>query len=484
MLATACVHTANKDRTARQTSNSLLRFSHELVETSNIDVAPLHLMRSKATPVGMNEHRNVSLNTLWLLVDRGGRLAIAFFLGIWVARQLGPASFGVLTYAQALISVISFLNLAAIEAIVVRMLVDEPSRHDEILGSAVLLRVAGGLAAILTSVVLVYAMNAQGDLVFITPVIACTTLFQSVDVVDYWFRRILRSRYGVIARLLALLIGAILRIFATTTADPLRAVALAIAAESILVAIALTFAMRRTGASVMSWRPSWQRAVAIVRQSSAILLSAVAIAIYVRFGFIVLGNVAGSDQVGQLSVASTVAETLHALPVAFVASYGPILMGIRLTAPDAFQLKFRKLLQVFTVGSLLLALSVSLIAPWLMPFAFGKSYAASGTILSILVWSIVFVYISVASELWFVGNSLQRYLLPKTVVSAAAYLVLVMTLIPLYGAKGAAVATLITYSISAYWSNLIFQRRGRCSSGSPERCCCCLPALRQTQRTL
>lgn len=404
----------------------------------------------------LHKHRRLAENVAWLLVDRGTRLGLAFLTSLVVARQLGPGTYGKLSYAQASIGLLSFLSMLAIESIVIRMLVDEHDEQEEILGSAFLLRLIGGAATVLSSIVMMRILHAEHVLQVITPVIACVSLFQSSDVIDYWFRRKLLSRFGVVGRVAALAVGAVIRILACRSDHPLEAMALAILIESMLVAGALIFALRQAGFSVAHWRPTWRRSQAILRQALPMLLSAVAVAVYVRFGVIVLGKVADSYQVGLLGVANTVAETMHAVPVAIAASYGPILLGKRLAAPESFQRDFLRLLRFFTLGGIVLALSVSIAAPWLMPLAFGSAYAGSGPILAILVWSVLFVNISVASELWFVGNGLQRYFLPKTLIAACIYLLLTATLIPRFGARGAAVATLVTYGVSAFLSNSIF----------------------------
>ena len=37
-------------------------------------------------------------NTVWLLAEKGLRIIDAFFIGIWLARYLGPDDFGVFSY--------------------------------------------------------------------------------------------------------------------------------------------------------------------------------------------------------------------------------------------------------------------------------------------------------------------------------------------------------------------------------------------------
>lgn len=405
----------------------------------------------------MSTERKVTSNIVWLLIERAVRLVIGFVVSLWVARGLGPELFGVFGYAQATVSILGFLGLYAIEAIVIKELVDTPSARDEILGSAAALRLIGGGTCIGAVVLATHLLAVtQPSVRLVSPILAAAVVFQGFDVIEYWLRLKLLSKIGVVAKCLALLIGGLLRVLAVQSAAPLYALALAVLAESILIAGGLVLAARRGGISILRWSPRWSRMRMILRQSFPIVLSAIAVAIYVRIGVIILGNLSGHFQVGLLAVATLVAETLHAFAVAVAASYGPIILGRRTLSKKDFDNEVLRLMRYFFIGSLALAAVVTIASEPIMQAFFGSGYAGSGRVLSVLVWSIVFVYISVASELWFVGHGLQRFLFAKTLSSAVIFVVLCFALIPSFGAIGVACATLVCYSFSAFFSNLLF----------------------------
>jgi O-antigen/teichoic acid export membrane protein len=399
----------------------------------------------------------IASNILWLLAERGARLGIAFVVSLWVARGLGPETFGVFGYAQATVSVLSFLAFYAIEAIVVRELADTPTARDEILGSAAVLRLAGGALCIVAVAITTQLLAAGEPIVrLIAPIIAAATALQAFDVIEYWLRLKLLSRLGVALKIAALVVGGLLRVLAVQTAEPLVALALAILAESMLVAAGLMLAARYADSSIRHWRPRWSMARHILRQASPMLLAALAVSIYVRVGVIILGNISGAFQVGLLGVATLVTEAFHALAVAAAASYGPLVLSRRKASREAFDADVVRLMRHFVLASVAIAAVVTIVAEPAMRLLFGEQYEGSGRLLAVLIWSIVFVYISVASELWFVGHGLQKYLAGKTMISAVLFVVLCLTLIPAHGAMGVAFATLGCYSFSALFSNLIY----------------------------
>ena len=48
--------------------------------------------------------RQVLGNLAWLLTDQILQMALGLFVGVWVARYLGPAQFGLISYAIAFVS--------------------------------------------------------------------------------------------------------------------------------------------------------------------------------------------------------------------------------------------------------------------------------------------------------------------------------------------------------------------------------------------
>src|SRR3990170_6548662 len=99
------------------------------------------------------------INTSWLALERVFRMMVALLVGIWVARYLGPEKFGLLNYAQSLVVLVGALATLGLDSIVTRELVKQPTKRNEILGTAFVLKLAGGVLAI---VILTGIINSLG----------------------------------------------------------------------------------------------------------------------------------------------------------------------------------------------------------------------------------------------------------------------------------------------------------------------------------
>ena len=62
-------------------------------------------------------------NTSWLFFDKFIRILAALFVGLWMARYLGPEQFGLLSFAIAFIALFAAIATLGIDNIVIREIV-------------------------------------------------------------------------------------------------------------------------------------------------------------------------------------------------------------------------------------------------------------------------------------------------------------------------------------------------------------------------
>ena len=89
-----------------------------------------------------------AVNTIWLFSERFLRIISGLFVGIWVARYLGPEQFGALSYIISFVSLFAAFSSLGLDVILVRELVKEESRLNALLGTTFYLKVAGAITTI------------------------------------------------------------------------------------------------------------------------------------------------------------------------------------------------------------------------------------------------------------------------------------------------------------------------------------------------
>ncbi|MFC1603325.1 polysaccharide biosynthesis C-terminal domain-containing protein, partial [Pseudomonadota bacterium] len=103
-----------------------------------------------------------------------------------------------------------------------------------------------------------------------------------------------------------------------------------------------------------------------------------------------------------------------------------------------------------------IALPMTFISDWIIALLFGSAFAQAGGVLSIHIWAGVFVFLSCAIGRSFVVDNNQSLNLYRNVLGLIANIVFNLLLIPIFGIKGAALSTLISYSVSAYLAIPLF----------------------------
>jgi len=63
-------------------------------------------------------------------------MVVGLFVGVWVARYLGPDSFGLLSYAMAFVGLFVSISTLGLDGIVIRELVKDESKRDKLIGTA------------------------------------------------------------------------------------------------------------------------------------------------------------------------------------------------------------------------------------------------------------------------------------------------------------------------------------------------------------
>jgi O-antigen/teichoic acid export membrane protein len=406
--------------------------------------------------------RRIVMNTGWLFADRILRLFVGLFVTVWVARYLGPSQFGSFNYAFAFVALFSALANLGLDNIVVREIVRNPVSKDEILGTAFVLKLAGGAVAVITTIVTILLLRPHDGLTqWLVGIVAAGMVFQAFDTIDLWFQAQVKSQYTVLAKDVVLLVLALVKVILVRWQASLIAFAWASLAEIVFGAIGLSIAYRVSGSPMRDWYPSLRRARGLLLDSWPVIISGCAIMIYMRIGQVMLGDMAGENELGLYSVAARLSEIWYFIPTAIVSSVSPYIIGTK----EKNETLYYRRVEALSCGMIWLALFISVpttcLSGSLIGLLFGPKYVGSGPILAIHIWGAVFVFLGVAQGVWDLTENLMRVSLQRTLIGAMISVLANLNLIPRYGGIGAAVATVASYAVSAYIGNLFHKRTRR-----------------------
>lgn len=400
------------------------------------------------------ELQRVIGNTGWLFADKVFRMGVGMVITVWMTRYLGPDRFGLLNYAIAFVALFSVMASLGLEGIVIRELVRRPEERQKILGSAMVLKTLGGILTTFFSVVTIIATRNDATAIMVA-VIASATIFQALEVFDFWFQSRLEAKYSVIAKNVAFFLVSALKVVLILKKAPLIAFAVAWTAEFAIASLALAVAFVGTGNSLGRIRARRRECIHLLGNSWPLMLSTLSVIIYMKIDQVMLGEILGSTAVGIYSAAAKLSEIWYFIPMIVTSSVMPSLIRIRDTDEAFYRRRLQRLFRVLSALALSIAVPMTFLATPLVNLLYGERFAAAGPILAVHIWASIFVFVGVAQSAWDLAENYTRLSLLRTTGGAVVNVILNLFLIPRFGAMGAAVATVISYACSWYLFNLL-----------------------------
>ncbi len=406
---------------------------------------------------GRHYLQNVVTNTGWQFADHIVRMGVGLLIGIWLARYLGPEEFGLFSYALAFVALFSALASLGLDDIIVRDIVGEPGRKDEILGSALALKLLGGAMCLAAATLTIFLLREDAISRWLVVIFAAGSVFQALNVLEFWFHSQVQAKYAIYARNTAFLACALIKIALILAGAPLIAFAWIALVEVAAGGAGLIIAYRLRGHRFSKLRIRLDKAGALLKDSWPLMLSGVMVAIYLRIDQVMLGQLVGDEEVGIYSVAVRLAEAWLFIPAAVYWSVFPAIVEARAASEELFLERLQGFYNLMTFSAYAIAVPTTLLAQWLVPFLFGEAYARGGIMLALLIWANVFASLEIARSSFLTAMNWTRLYLVTVSLGCVLNIALNLVLIPLYGGMGAVIASLVAYWFAAHGSCFLFK---------------------------
>ncbi|MBL8097262.1 MAG: flippase [Anaerolineales bacterium] len=403
----------------------------------------------------MSSVRKISGNVAWLAADRLGRLVLSALSWIVVIRYLGPAAYGEFSYIYATYLLFVPVVTFGLDTVVVRQIVRRPDQRAAILGAALALRLSIAVVSWIALVGWVQLSIAEPGAWIVAAVLGLGLVGTAFDVVDLDFQTRIASRWTVLAKAVPFFMGVALRIGVVVAGGGFVALAASVTLESLLNIVGLAVVAGRQGLGLRGYRFDLAVARQLAREGLPFFVGGMAVVVYMRIDQVMLLHVNGTTELGLYAAAARLSEFFNFAPMVLVASAAPVLHQLREQDRVQFAQRLGELLGGLVTVGVGIALVLSLGAPLIVPLLLGDRYAAAVPILAIHVWSLVFVFAGVGQSVWDTAEGQGNWMVVRTVLGAVTNVGLNLWLLPIYGGIGAAIATLISYALSAWAGNLL-----------------------------
>ena len=400
--------------------------------------------------------RKYFANTSWLLGERVLRMAVSLFVGIYVARYLGPERFGLLSYANSYVGIFTAIAILGLDGIVVRELVKSPDQRDTLLGTSFLLKVVGTLLMWVLILATLFFSNNDPLTSALIAIIAFGVLFQTFNVIDYNFQAEVKLKYVVHSQIVQLIVSSITKLVLILKGLPLVWFAAVYSLDAIILAVGLAYAYSRNSGSIKKWKWNAKVALALLLDSWPLMFAYMSYLIYAKIDRIMIKEMLDEHNVGIYSAAYILYEAPLFISLMIAKSVYPILVQYYQDNKNKFFQLYSTLSSYMTLLSYLIVLFIFIFHEILIQITFGESFEESSKILMLLSFGMIPIFNAFLRSSYITISGNQKIILYTTLFSAMLNIVLNLLLIKAYGVIGAVYATVFSQTVSLLVLNFAF----------------------------
>jgi len=367
---------------------------------------------------------------------------ISLVVGLLTARYLGPSNYGLINYAAAYTAFFSSFCTLGINSVLVKEFVDNRGSEGKVIGTALVLKAMASFLSAVTVVCIVSIVDAgETETILVVGLSSLGLIFHIFETINYLFQSHLQSKVTAIASLVAYTLTAVYKVILLITGQSVAWFAFATSVDYICVGIILLVVYRKYYGERLAF--SFQYGKQLLSKSYHFILPSLMVAIYGQTDKIMLKQMISDAEIGYYSTALAVCSMWCFVLSAIIDSMYPSIMEAHKKDEEMFAKRNRQLYAIIFYVSVVVSLILTAFAEWVILLLYGEAYLPSVSPLRIVTWYTAFSYLGVARNAWIVCKEKQKYLKYVYFSAALANVVLNLVFIPLWGASGAAVASLV-----------------------------------------
>ncbi|WP_019615907.1 flippase [Psychromonas ossibalaenae] len=410
--------------------------------------------------IGLSKHDGTMRylkNTSWLLAEKVLRMSVGLVVTVWVTRYLGPENFGIFSYAQSFVGLFVVIATLGLDSIVVRELVNSKEKRDQILGTAFYLKLIGALLVLVSLCIAMQFTEHSNQLNIYIFIIAAGTVFQSVNVIDYYLQSEVLSKYVVYSHLITLLLSSVIKLALIYFEAPLVYFVFVVLFDSLVIAVNQVCFYFYLKLSPLKWGFNKATAISMLKESYPLILAGVINSIYMKIDLVMINSMLSAESVGYYSSAVKLSEVWFGVGVLICNSLFPAIVNAKQISEQLYYSRVYKLFRSLTFVAYILALIVWLLSEQIILGLYGEEFIDASPVLSVHILSAIFVYLGVSSGRWLISEGLTKFNLYRNLAALFVNIGLNIVFINKFGIIGAAYASLISYIVGFYLFDLCFK---------------------------
>ncbi|MEO1941195.1 MAG: flippase, partial [Candidatus Thioglobus sp.] len=301
-------------------------------------------------------------NTSWVFGEKMLRMVSGLLVGFWVARYLGPEQFGLFSYALAFVSIFSGLAKLGLDGIVVRDLVNHPHQRNVYLGTAFWLKFVGAFVMLgIVALATLFTSNDHTTNLYVF-IIASGIIFQSFEVVDFYFQSKVLSKFVSICKITQLAVSSALQVYFVLTGADLIWFVVVTSINQVMLALTLFIAYRYQKLGNFYQHFDFILAKKLLKDSWPLVLSGLAIALYMRIDQIMIKEMLGEREVGIYTAAVRLSEAWYFIPLIIANSLFPAIANAKKISNKLYYTRLQRLYTLMLWSAIIVAVMMTFLS--------------------------------------------------------------------------------------------------------------------------
>jgi len=400
----------------------------------------------------MSTVQRVAKNTTVLLAAQIASYLLAFFYMMYTARYLGPASFGILSFALAFTGIFAVFGDLGLRPLTVREVARDKSLAPKYLANVSLMKI---ILVAITFGLIALTINLMGypeETIKVVYLLALFVIFQAFTQMFYAiFQAFERMEFQAIGQMLnaVLILGGVISAiklgFSVVGFASLYVIASSIVLGYSFAVMRLKFSSNPAPASAAKalefdwsfWKPTMKEALPFG-------LTGMFGMIYTYIDSVMLSLMQGDAVVGWYNAAYRLILVLLFIPSAFGIAVFPSMSRFYITSQSSLRSSVEKYFKYMVILAVPIGVGTTLLAQRIILLVFGMGYTHSIIALQILIWTIVITFAGAAFVKLFESTDRQIVVAKVAGICMAVNIILNLLLIPRFSYVGASAATVVT----------------------------------------
>lgn len=389
-------------------------------------------------------------NLFWAVLGKIVTLAGSLFVGIIIARYLGPEQYGLMNYVISFVALFQVFALFGLDNIEIRETAGNRDVYNTIVGTAFGIKVVLAFITIIAIVVTSYLLEADGETTLLVAIYSLSVIFNTFTVIRNYFTAIVQNEYIVKSEITRTVLGAAIKVGLLLWHAPLIWFVAASAFDFVLLGSGYYISYKSKVGPIINWQFDSKYAKYLLKESFPLLLTSAAVIVYQRIDQVMIGQMIDKTSVGYFSVAVRIVEILIYIPMILVQTITPVLVSKRKESDDIYKIKSQQFMNITVWLTLLMAIVISLLAYWFILVLFGITYLPAVPILQILAFKAVSIALSTTAGHMLIIEGIQQYAIIRDVFGCIVCISLNLLLLPHYGVVAAAFVAIASNIAAGY----------------------------------